>query len=538
MPERTLERPSSRTRDAGGVVVAGGGREKHAVVKEPSECCSGSPASAQTHRPNMADVGQQLTSLWPNFGQTKLVQARPHLSKAGQVVANNVAQFSQILAAKQVLQTSTGSGRRRRDTRPDDLKEAMRAGREAQTAEARRRARQRERRARARWSAEKCRDRVHRLGGGAPARLCVAPGVFTADRSAWRRALHRPCLDKYSFDAEHVLRRREVIMKVLENEQQVMRRDNHKIWRWRIAYTIEARAAVKQGKSPGGRSPLTPEVLQALSWQVLMELDGLFRSLYEDPSKSVPDVWRMLRLTMLPKVSRASELCKFRGISLIDAMAKSYIAALTRLLRCELQACAPSDYKRPLVFGYEEGAAAKQIGVGLSALFQKSSEWQHAQALYVLSVDGKSAFDKLMPESVLHALRSFGVSARTRRAFAHVLFGNKGVARLEVETDEFPYLPMRQGGVESTVLWNVFLRRLLLDLDIQFHTCGGGVDIGGLGKVACLAWADNLYLVAESMEKVRQMLDMVVRHGRGFGPIVPRRLQEMGCVMSNLWHVC
>lgn len=137
-----------------------------------------------------------------------------------------------------------------------------------------------------------------------------------------------------------------------------------------------------------------------------------------------------------------------------------------------------------MVFGYEEGAAAEHIGVGLSALFQTSSEWQHAQALYMLSVDVKAALDKLMPKSVLQALRCFGVSARTRRAFAQVFFGNRGVSGLEVETDEFHCLPTRQGSVESTVLWNVFLRRLLLDLNAHFQACNGGVDVGGLGRVA------------------------------------------------------
>lgn len=70
--------------------------------------------------------------------------------------------------------------------------------------------------------------------------------------------------------------RREITMQVLATEEQVMKRDNHKIWRWRTTYTLEARAAVKQGKSTGGRSPLTPEVLLALLWQVIMELDRDF----------------------------------------------------------------------------------------------------------------------------------------------------------------------------------------------------------------------------------------------------------------------
>lgn len=91
------------------------------------------------------------------------------------------------------------------------------------------------------------------------------------------------------------------------------------------------------------------------------------------------------------------------------------------------------------------------------------------------------------------------------------------MARLEVETDEFHYMPTRQGGVEPTVLWNVFLRRLLLDLDDRFQGLNGGVDVGGLGRVSCLAWADNLYLVAHTMEIARNMLDTVMqelsRHG-------------------------
>lgn len=80
--------------------------------------------------------------------------------------------------------------------------------------------------------------------------LQVAHGVLTADRSAWRRALHQHCLEKYTAGAEDVLRRREVVMRVLDTEEQVMRHDNHKVWRWRTSYTLESRAAIKQGKSP------------------------------------------------------------------------------------------------------------------------------------------------------------------------------------------------------------------------------------------------------------------------------------------------
>lgn len=92
-----------------------------------------------------------------------------------------------------------------------------------------------------------------------------------------------------------------------------------------------------------------------------------------------------------------------------------------------------------------------------------------------------------------------------------MLFSNRATARLEVETDEFPYLPTRQGGVESTVLPTVFLQRLLLDLDARFAEFGGRIDLDGLGRVSCLAWSGNLYFVADSAVVVRQMLDVAVQ---------------------------
>lgn len=53
-----------------------------------------------------------------------------------------------------------------------------------------------------------------------------------------------------------------------------------------------------------------------LAWQTMMDLGALFRRLYEDPEAPMPDPWRVLRLTMLPKVRQAQELKRFRGISL------------------------------------------------------------------------------------------------------------------------------------------------------------------------------------------------------------------------------
>lgn len=126
--------------------------------------------------------------------------------------------------------------------------------------------------------------------------------------------------------------------------------------------------------------------------------------------------------------------------------------------------------------------------MGLGMLFQHACEWQLVGALYTISVDIKVAFDALMPESVLQATRAFGVSALARLRAGSVL--QQG--RMAVETEEFPSLPTRQGGVESRLLWNVFLRKPFLDLDRAWEDLACGVELDGLGVVRVSASAESL----------------------------------------------
>lgn len=82
---------------------------------------------------------------------------------------------------------------------------------------------------------------------------------------------------------------------------------------------------------------------------------------------------------------------------------------------------------------------------------------------------------------------------------------------MEVDTDEFPYLATRQGGVEFMVMWEVLLRKLLIDLERRFSGLACGVEFDGLGIVRCVAWADKSYFLARSASTARPMVDMTVR---------------------------
>lgn len=134
---------------------------------------------------------------------------------------------------------------------------------------------------------------------------------------------------------------------------------------------------MKAGEAPGGTNPPAADVLRCLLRQAMLELNSEFRRLYEGKDRPLPHRWRVLKLTLLPKCVGASGLRRCRGISLIDALANLYIAALTRLLRAVVGQCAPAMYYRAMAFGYEAWAPSEQIGVGLGVLFQQANAWQH-----------------------------------------------------------------------------------------------------------------------------------------------------------------
>lgn len=204
--------------------------------------------------------------------------------------------------------------------------------------------RHRERRARARWAVDRCRDRGRRSRIAGPVKLMVSPGVVTADRTLWREALQKHGESKYSVDVVGMLRRRDLLLRAVENEELVMKRDNNKIWRWRASSALDARAVSLPGKAPGGKSPLIVDALWVLPWQVSMELDAEFRKLYEDPSLPLPDSWRVLRMTMLRKMQNAQIMNKFGA----SACSMRWRSATRRHLRGSSRASSVHARRRPI----------------------------------------------------------------------------------------------------------------------------------------------------------------------------------------------
>ena len=97
---------------------------------------------------------------------------------------------------------------------------------------------------------------------------------------------------------------------------------------------------------------------------------------------------------------------KMRGIALVNALLKWYLATITLIMQRLLSNLEHTD---TLIIGGEKGCAASLVYVPLQLLAQKAAEWSKDESIYVFDGDIFKAFDSLKPSHAIVALRDLGL---------------------------------------------------------------------------------------------------------------------------------
>ena len=85
-------------------------------------------------------------------------------------------------------------------------------------------------------------------------------------------------------------------------------------------------------------------------------------------------------IVFLPKLARADSMKNMRGISLVCALLKWYLACLTALLN---KCTRPLHDHDVMLVGGEKGCSAAIIYASLQMIAQKAHEWAHQTSIYV-----------------------------------------------------------------------------------------------------------------------------------------------------------
>jgi exonuclease III len=131
--------------------------------------------------------------------------------------------------------------------------------------------------------------------------------------------------------------------------------------------------------------------------------------------------------------------------------------------------------------------------------------------LYLAFLDVKRAYDRVWRDGLLYRLWSKGVKGRMFRFIRNMLSSIKRQIVVNGrKSEEFHIrVGLPQGAVLSPWLYSVYINGLAE----QLKALGYGVDVGGR-KVALLLYADDICLLANSAEQLKEMLAVADRFAR------------------------
>lgn len=156
-----------------------------------------------------------------------------------------------------------------------------------------------------------------------PTSMRMKDGAITSHPARRAADLHQHCVSKYGWrnDAE---KESELQLSEALNDD-VAHSQDMEDFRWSWSVTIQARASLSKGWSTG-RGDVSAETLQGLSSEALWAIHTMLVEHFEGQHQG-PLSWAHIRLFLLPKTKHPENWDQFRGICLLNAMSKLYMAA-------------------------------------------------------------------------------------------------------------------------------------------------------------------------------------------------------------------
>ena len=246
--------------------------------------------------------------------------------------------------------------------------------------------------------------------------------------------------------------------------------------------------ALKSNKS-GGLSGIPPGALKLLPPDWTIFLTHLFNAILL--SRQYPSEWSMSKLITLFKKGTRSSCDNYRGIALMDSIAKTYDAVLNRRLNLWFQ----PDREQA---GAQKGRGCTEHLLTLRLLIDLARKKR--ETLYLVFVDFSKAYDRVPRNAMLEEMEKLGCGSAMLNAIASAYSDTRMILRsASISTS----CGVRQGSPTSCTLFTLFVNRLIRNLKDQCQ------PDGFLQWLHCLMLMDDTILLAttrtSALQKIRIM---------------------------------
>ncbi len=132
------------------------------------------------------------------------------------------------------------------------------------------------------------------------------------------------------------------------------------------------------------------------------------------------------------------------------------------------------------------------MSTALQILFSKGVEWRYRAPVYILSAHIACVFDNVTVSILDKAMRFWGVPHDIMDALLRETQGVQGTAVLSgLSTPPFDYTKLRQGGPESTTLFNLVIRIAIARAASKWQHLAAS-DLPLVGSLHHVVFADNV----------------------------------------------
>ncbi len=265
----------------------------------------------------------------------------------------------------------------------------------------------------------------------------------------------------------------------------------------------EVKAALsnlKSGKSPG-IDGVPIDLFKSLDKELMPILIKLLNYILD--MGKFPENWASGCINPVPKCSMPEAADQFRRISVLPAINKIFDSIVNNRFKFVEAAFGKRDKFNG---GFEQNSMTSDNIFILNGLIEKSKYTN--KPLYVCFIDFKRAFDVLNRMFMFVKLIKQGFSCKMLKVIIDMYAKTTSVIKWQGMLSNIfkDTMGVNQGGVTSPFLFKSFLKDLTSDLD---PTLGVGVYNYILTH---MLWADDLYLVTDSAEKMQKQINCLDRY--------------------------
>uniref|UniRef100_A0A2S2N6G4 Retrovirus-related Pol polyprotein LINE-1 n=2 Tax=Schizaphis graminum TaxID=13262 RepID=A0A2S2N6G4_SCHGA len=262
---------------------------------------------------------------------------------------------------------------------------------------------------------------------------------------------------------------------------------------------------LKNGKAPGD-DEIVAECLKKGGQGLLNQLHKLMNTIWEQ--EEIPEAWRISIICPIHKKGDIMECENYRGISLLNTSYK----LLSNILLTRI-----NPYIKEIIGEYQAGymlgkSTTDQIHI-VKQVVEKSHEYN--KDTYLLFVDFKAAYDSINRDKLWEVMESLGIPAKLTRLIKSCTYNSKSKISFGGELSvEFQVTTgLRQGDALSPALFNIALESVMRTVISQAK----GIEIKDNRHLTAVAYADDIVLLAETVDDLKYTTDILLKEGKKIG---------------------